>query len=143
MAKKTENMDVIDSEGMSATSTLKGNVLTKDFSVISKAWGKGSDGKDISLPGTVQIDFDGVPMERIYDWASRALIVNLQRAVRDTEYAFAKNLMSQPIKRKASEMGLGFSDPSKAFSRAMRDIDTMPEEQLREMLNIVQAALKK
>jgi len=78
-------------------------------------------------------------MEKVYDLAARTLIINLQRAIRDTEYQFAKSLVKSPVKRKAAEMGLGFADPAKAFATTMRSVESMSEEQRLELLNQLQA----
>lgn len=138
MKKNTGNTN-IDNEGIGATSTLTGTTLSKSFSVKSSAWEKNADNSPVVLTGTVEIDFEGLDQQQILNMAARPLIINLQRAMRETEVSFARNLLKNPIKRSALEMGLGFADPAKAFAATLRNIDSMSAEQRLELLNMLQA----
>lgn len=105
----------------------KALTITRPVGVKSKAWGN----EGIEL--TVEIDFTGVPIEQVYEWASRTLVISLQRGLRGCDQQFVKGLSRQVYKRKATSMGI-VEDPNKAVSRVLENVGNMGKEQLAELL---------
>ena len=136
--RKNAQPEASDNNGIANTSTVTNGVVNKAFSVTATPWGKNAEGKPHTLAGTVNIDFNGVPIEKVYDWASRTLIIAIQQSIREVDLEFARNLMSKPINRNAAEMGLGFTDPAKAVNDVLRNAKAMSPEQLQQLLNDLQ-----
>lgn len=113
--------------------------LRKQLSVTNNgAW----NGEQVTM--TVEIDFDGVPVEQVYAWAGQTLVINLQQALRKCDLAFVKQLAKSVYRRKATAMGI-LDDPSRAYKKALDAINAgdLSPQQVENMLTALQAQLAK
>lgn len=111
-----------------------GYIVTRTLEVANpKVWGD----QKVSL--TVAIDFTGVELQQILEWASRTKAIDLQRALRACELGYIKSIAARgTLHRKATECGIGFADPAKQMAQVTAAIGTMSAEQKAALLKLLQ-----
>lgn len=142
MARKIANTHAQSTtETVTATATqpvrVDGYVVTRTLEVANpKVWGD----EKVSL--TVAIDFTGVDMKQILEWASRTKAIDLQRALRACELGYVRRLASNGVfKRRAVECGTGFADPAKAAAAVKAAVGAMTPEQRAELIKQLTAMM--
>lgn len=135
MARKIATTNAQSTTNTTATTSAQpvrvdGYLVTRTLEVANpKVWGD----RKVSL--RVAIDFEGCDIKQILEWASRTKAIDLQRALRACDINYVANLAAQGVfKRRASECGIGFTDPAKAAEAVKAAVGAMTPEQRAELL---------
>ena len=134
MARKIANTTTAQSTANTTTATqpvrVDGYIVERTLEVANpKVWGD----RKVSL--RVAIDFTGVDMKQLLEWASRTKAIDLQRALRACDINYVARLAQNGVfKRRASECGIGFTDPAKTAAAVKAAVGAMTPEQRAELL---------
>ena len=136
MARKivdtTTAQPTAETTATSATQPVRvdGYIVERTIDVANpKVWGD----RKVSL--RVAIDFTGVDMKQLLEWASRTKAIDLQRALRACDVNYVASLAQNGVfKRRASECGIGFTDPAKTAAAVKAAVGAMTPEQRAELL---------
>ena len=143
MARKIINTTTAQSTTeTTATSAIQpvrvdGYVVERTIDVANpKVWGD----RKVSL--RVAIDFTGVDMKQLLEWASRTKAIDLQRALRACDVNYVASLAQNGVfKRRASECGIGFTDPTKTAAAVKAAVGAMTPEQRAELIKQLTAMM--
>ena len=137
--RNTETQPTTETVTTSAAQPVRveGYLVTRTLEVANpKVWGD----EKVSL--TVAIDFTGVDIKQILEWASRTKAIDLQRALRACELGYVKRLAASGVfKRRAVECGTGFADPAKAAAAVKAAVGAMTPEQRAELIKQLSAMM--
>ena len=114
-----------------------GYIVERTIDVANpKVWGD----RKVSL--RVAIDFTGVDMKQLLEWASRTKAIDLQRALRACDVNYVASLAQNGVfKRRASECGIGFTDPTKTAAAVKAAVGAMTPEQRAELIKQLSAMM--